>query len=167
MASFSVFITAICIGLLGLAALHDVAFRTIPAGLSPAIAAAGVALRWLDQQLPAALLIAALVFAAGFLCWKRGWLGGGDVKLLAAATLALPPGLVMSFAVSVSLCGGGLALFYVLASQLVTRPQSARPVGLFARIVRAEQWRLRRRGPLPYALAIAAGFALTISGEHP
>jgi prepilin peptidase CpaA len=39
----------------------------------------------------------------------------------------------------------------------VPAPRPGRPHSLIARIAKAEAWRLRRRGPLPYGAAIAAG----------
>ena len=33
----------------------------------------------------------AAVFALGAVCWRCGWLGGGDTKLLAACAVLVPP----------------------------------------------------------------------------
>ena len=56
---------------------------------------------------PAAALLsiatAAAVFAIGFLLFWRGWLGGGDVKLMAAAVLLVGVPAVSLFLVAMSL----------------------------------------------------------------
>jgi hypothetical protein len=45
---------------------------------------------------------------------------------------------------------------------MAPRPPAARPSGLVRRALRCELRRLRRRGPLPYAAAIAAGGVFAI-----
>lgn len=138
------------------AALHDVAARTVPNRISAALAFVGVGLRLTLGDLALALLAAAAVFVAGFCLWLRGWLGGGDVKLLAALSLALPPGEVPALLALVAIAGGVLALLHLLLRPWA-RPAIGRPRRLPARVVRAESWRIARCGPLPYAVAIAAG----------
>jgi prepilin peptidase CpaA len=143
-------------------ALHDVAARTIPNWVSLGLFVLGVLLRLLDS--PYALLtglsLALLVFAVAVFCWRRGWLGGGDVKLLAAAAIFVPPAHVGDLMIAVTLFGGVVGLIYLLGRLLsygqAPRP-GARPQSLLARIMRVERRRLCRGGPLPYASAIAAG----------
>jgi prepilin peptidase CpaA len=98
-----------------------------------------------------------MVFAVCFLAWLRGWLGGGDVKLAAAFALVPPPGQAAAFVLATALAGGVLALLYTVLVRLVPRPAPGRRTGLLARCLKAEAWRISRRGPLPYAAAIAAG----------
>jgi prepilin peptidase CpaA len=62
-----------------------------------------------------------------------------------------------------ALRGGELALFYRAMSYLVTRPAAGPRRGFLARIAKAERWRLSRRGPLPYATAIAGGSIIALS----
>lgn len=145
------------------AALHDSAFRTVPNAVPAALAALGLALRAAAGDLVAGLAAAAAVFAMLLFCWHRGWLGGGDVKLAAAAALLVPPPLVPSLLLATALAGGLLAALYLAASRLVPPPPPGRPAGLLARAWRCERWRLHRRGPLPYAAAIAAGALATLS----
>ncbi len=151
------------------AALHDVAARTIPNWTSVALALIGLSLRWADGQVLASLLIAITVFAGATFCWLRGWLGGGDVKLLAAAAIFVPPSGVVRMLCDTVLAGGGVALIYLASRTLMrfaakpaasTVPSSSQPK--LARILRAERRRLRRGGPLPYGSAIAAGTMLVI-----
>ena len=147
----------LCIGLIFAASLHDVATRTIPDILVVALAVAGLVGRVMDGHLVGALLAAAGIFFVSALCWRRGWMGGGDVKLLGAAALGMPPHSVLTFAVAVALAGGLLAILYLAARPFVALPVSLRPARTLARVVRAERWRINRGGPLPYACAIAAG----------
>lgn len=106
---------------------------------------------WTDH-----LLAALLMFAIGAVFFARGWFGGGDVKLLTAVALW---------------CGLGdlplMLLFTVLAGGLLT-------IGLFmlrGALPRPEKGTtrhhlLRRRGPIPYGIAISIG-ALLMLGRLP
>jgi prepilin peptidase CpaA len=156
-------LTVVCLGLLAGAAMHDIAARTIPNVLPAVLAGAGAALRVASGDLPAALAVAAVVFLVAALCWLRGWLGGGDVKLLGAASLAVPAAGVPGFVLGVGLAGGGLALLYLLSGKLLRGAAVSPPrMSLAGRVWRAECWRMRRGGPLPYAVAIAAAGALAL-----
>jgi prepilin peptidase CpaA len=145
------------VALLLLASLRDLSARTVPNWLSATLGVAGVLARAMDDDLAAGLLAATAVFVVAAICWRRGWLGGGDVKLLGAAATAVPPGSVLTLIVVMALAGGGLSLFYLAARRLVPAPAAQRPGSLMARVLRVECWRIRRGGPLPYACAIAAG----------
>jgi prepilin peptidase CpaA len=139
--------------------LHDVVARTIPNGIAAGLAVMGAAARLLNGEMVIGLMAGLLVFGAAMFCWRRGWMGGGDVKLLGAAAIALPPFLVPMFVAAVAMAGGLLAALYLAARPFVPVPAPQRPAGLLARALRVECWRIGRRGPLPYACAIAAGFA--------
>jgi prepilin peptidase CpaA len=151
------------LALLLFAALHDIGFRTVPDCVSVALLAIGICWRLADRPallLPgAAITITILLFT--YWLWRRGWMGGGDVKLLTAAGMFVPPWLVPQLIFGTALAGGVLAIFYFLGGVVVKRPRgAARPANFIARVLRCEQWRLSRRGPLPYATAIAAGGVL-------
>ncbi|WP_431267970.1 prepilin peptidase [Dankookia sp. P2] len=160
------------LGLAGIAllaaALHDVAARTIPNRLSLAIACAGLAARGLAGDLLPSLVAAGLVFLLALAAWRCRVMGGGDVKLLTACALLAPPAAVPGLLLAVALAGGLLALGYLVLRPLVPVPASApvpaRPAPLLARARRAEAWRIRRRGPLPYGVAIALGTFFTLLG---
>lgn len=142
------------------AALHDIAARTIPNTASVILAVLGIAAHAADGTILLSLIIAALVFAVCALCWTRGWMGGGDVKLLAAAALFVQPGAVGAMIVATSLFGGAIAIFYLIAREFARRialPKGPAPRNFLARVLRAEHWRLLRGAPLPYGSAIAAG----------
>ena len=95
------------------AALHDIAARTIPNGLSLAIACAGLLARATANELLPGLVAAGLVFLLGWAAWRCRVMGGGDVKLLAACALLAPPAAVPGLVLAVALAGGVLALAYL------------------------------------------------------
>ena len=150
-------LAAAAVLVLAAATLHDLAARTVPNRLPAAIAMLGVGLRLAHGDALAGAVAAGAVLLGTGLCWSRGWLGGGDAKLASAASLALPPSAIGQSLLAVALAGGLLALIYLAAFKLVPRPAPGFRRGLPARLLKAEAWRMHRRGPLPYAAAIAAG----------
>ena len=156
-------LVTVSVSLLIAAALQDVAARTVSNRLVVVLAIAGALLRGLDGSLYTGLLAAASIFALALVCWRCGWMGGGDVKLLGAATLLVPPGSTPSLITDVCLSGGILSLVFLAARRRIAVPGRVRPLGRLARTVRVEQWRLRRGGPLPYAVAIACGAIIVIT----
>ena len=94
---------------------------------------------------PQAVAIAAAVFALGWFCFARDWMGGGDVKLLAGVSLWAGPTLLPGFLLVAALCGGGLSLVLLAAARL--RAPATAGDGRLA-------WRAQR---VPYGLAIATG----------
>lgn len=139
------------------AALHDVAARTIPNWMPLCLAAVGLVLRLYDGEVIVSSAIAAALLVFLGLLWLRGLLGGGDVKLIPAASLVFPPSYVPEYVLFVATAGGILALLYLALSHLMRRPRPGLRQGFAARVWKAEAWRMHRRGPLPYAIAIAAG----------
>ena len=147
----------IAASLLLLAAAGDVTTRSVPNWLSMAVASDGVLLRFLSGNLLIAISVALAIFVAAALCWRRGLMGGGDVKLLAAASLLVSPSLVPRLVLLVALSGGVLGLAYCAMRLVLRAPSPIRPRVLIARILRIEQHRISRGFSLPYASAIAAG----------
>ena len=154
-------LTLLAAALLILAAGCDILTRLIPNAIPAALAVLGLALRLIDGSWPWALLAGGVVFGLCFLCWLRGWMGGGDVKLLGACALAVPPAAVFPMVTLVAIAGGALAFLYLAARRVVPRPAplpaGLRPRGFLGRALRAERWRLSRGVALPYAVAIAIG----------
>jgi len=110
-------------------------------------AAAGVALgRLSPATFGMTILCGLLVFAVGATGFAAGVLGGGDVKLLAAASLFAGPAHLVDFLVVTALVGGALGLA-VLAGA---------PIGPAAPAADGTV-RARLRSGLPYGPAIAAG----------
>jgi prepilin peptidase CpaA len=90
------------------------------------------------------------VFAVGAFLFARGWMGGGDVKLIGAVALWAGPSLLSHFAVATCLAGTALAL--VILSPLGRRMPLPSPeaLGLAGGGSPARQ-------PMPFGVAIAAG----------
>jgi prepilin peptidase CpaA len=146
-----------------LAAMTDVLQRRIPNVLTGALALAAVALAILSGPASgfAALAVALGVLLFGAVCFALGVLGGGDVKLLAAASLALGYPCAIGFIVATLICGGVLAIGSLIATGRLraafTRLRGALLGGGPASIGAGS-------GHIPYALAIAAGAACSAFG---
>ncbi|MDE8348774.1 MAG: prepilin peptidase [Acidocella sp.] len=165
-------ISATC--LLVYAAVHDLAARTVPNWLPVCLVLLGLGVRLADHSLRSGLIVATVTFVALFIIWFSGLMGGGDVKLWAATVLLIPPHwqVEMSFFLRVLLIGGALAVLYLALWLPVSRRRAqtanvpaivrARAQSLLQRIARAEVWRISRRGPLPYAVAISGSAILTL-----
>ena len=152
--------------LLLFAAWCDLATRTIPDGVSIALAAFGLLTRAAEGLVPAAwsFLVAAGLFAALIPLHARRAFGGGDIKLMTALAIGLSPFAALDFLVTTVAAGGLLGSVY-LSLRLLPKPTplAPRPQAWPARRVLAlERRRVSRRGPLPYAVAIAAGGVLTL-----
>ncbi|MBR0680615.1 prepilin peptidase [Roseomonas eburnea] len=154
----------VAIPLLVFAAARDVATRLIPDTVSIVIALAGLAAR-LSQGWSEAgysVLIGAGLFVALLPLAARGMLGGGDVKLMSAMAVGLAPFDTWHFIVVTVFAGGVLGIAYILGRFLVPQPRVAGGGTLLRRVLAVEAWRVRRRGPLPYAVAIAVGGILVL-----
>lgn len=136
----------------------DVATRMIRNDVCLLLALLGVAGQLASpMQLAESLIAATILFLLLFALYRRGGIGGGDVKLLVALAIGLPPAGLIQLLIVTSLAGGVLALVH-LVMRVLPHPQLA-PVGSsFARRVYAiERWRHVRHAPLPYGVAIACG----------
>jgi prepilin peptidase CpaA len=124
----------------------------------------GLCLRLLDHSLLQSLGVAGVCFMVLALVWRARLIGGGDVKLWSASVLLIPPHwqAEFSFVYRVLLGGGLLAVVYISLRFVIRRPRPSPSGSLFRRAMRAEAWRICRRGPLPYAFAIASGAILSL-----
>ena len=98
----------------------------------------------------------AAVLVAGFICFARGWVGGGDAKVAAAAGLWFGFAHLMNYLLYASLFGGALTLF------LLQFRQWPLPV-VFA----GQPWLARlhdKETGIPYGIALAVA-ALMIYPE--
>lgn len=105
--------------LLVVAAVVDLRKREIPDWVVIAVAALALPFWWssglaLWPEIALQLGVAAIVFACFAFAFTRGWMGGGDVKLLSALVLWLPWQAVVALLVIMSLAGGALTLATVL-----------------------------------------------------
>jgi prepilin peptidase CpaA len=144
----------------------DVATRVISNQICLALALLGIAGQFaIPMQLAQSLMIAALLFMLLLLVYTRGWIGGGDVKLLVALATGLPlTGVVQLLAIT-ALAGGVLALVHLMM-RLLPYPRLAPAGSSFVRRVYAvERWRHLRHAPLPYGVAIACGGIWTVFSQ--
>jgi prepilin peptidase CpaA len=102
------------------------------------------------------------VLAAGILLFLRGWLGAGDVKLMAAVALWTGFAYLAQFVVFVALAGGALALVLLVLRLVLARLPAVRAApegGALPRVlVKGER--------VPYGVAIACG-AILLAVELP
>jgi prepilin peptidase CpaA len=162
----AVLLFACLLPLLVTAAWRDIATRTIPDMVSILAALIGLAARFSlgPQAALFSILTAAALFALLLFLFARGALGGGDVKLMLALAVGMAPAMVWDFLVITAIAGGVLAFAYLALSWLLPA-HLARPAiagGTLPRLCHVEAWRIRRRGPLPYGLAIAVGGATVL-----
>ena len=150
-------------GLLLLAAARDIMTRTVPNWMPFTLAVLCAALASIEFRLIWGLGFGLTIFILCIICWRRGWMGGADVKLLGATAIVVAPSAAGTFLVAISLSGGALALAYLAGRFLLPRPAVRRPQRLLPRVLRVEAWRIRHSGPLPYACAIAAGTIFVLS----
>lgn len=99
-----------------------------------------------------AFALAAVVFLVGFVIWRFGSIGGGDVKLLVAAAFFVGPDGALPLFTGTALAGGALALAYLLVPKVlpILAVRFADPATLGTD---------DRPRSLPYGVAIATGFA--------
>lgn len=159
-AAFSLDFLAVTLflGLLALAVVTDLEAMRIPNRICLAIAAlypvhvfaAAGAIDW-----QGAIVVAFAVFACGLIPFCLGLMGGGDVKLMAAAALWAGPAAALDFLLVTTFLGG------VMAMVMVSPYRFAMALAL-SRIGRDDIGTVLMGRVIPYAVAIAAGGWLTI-----
>jgi prepilin peptidase CpaA len=140
-----------------IAALTDLTSFTIPnrisalllAGFLPAALALGRP--WGEVGVDAAVFAVALL--AGMAMFAAGWIGGGDAKLLAAASLWLGLAAMPVFLLVTALAGGALAVLLMNVRASWVQPHLQAAPGWLARLATPG-------ADVPYGVAIATG-ALT------
>ena len=160
-------------------AYTDIKDRIIPNELSGMVAVCGLVmglLTWPGQVWISIAAAIATLFALGTLA-HYGLLGGGDVKMIAATTLLIPPAQIGKLLLFIVLAGGLLSCLYIAARYAISKRWAgqcrspAQPVdrcgperpGWFAR----ECARIAHGGPMPYGVAIFGGVAGVLAGEFP
>ena len=154
---------AVQILLLLYVAATDIATRLIHNEICLALALLGIAGQFSSPpHLAESLIAATILFLLLIVIYERGWIGGGDVKLLASLAIGLPlTGLTQLLTVT-ALAGAVLALAHLMM-RLLPHPRPA-PAGspLLRRVYAVERWRNLRHAPLPYGAAIACGGIWTL-----
>ncbi len=138
---------------LAYAGFRDLYTMEIPNWVSVALFAAffptALAAGWSGDALLANFLAGAAVLGAGIVLFAAGVFGGGDAKLLAAATLWTGWGVLPAYLFLVALSGGVLALV-LLAFRHLPLPARWTAIPWIQRLH-------RDRESIPYGVAIAAG----------
>lgn len=117
-----------------------------------ALALVAAVVAGLDIGLWQNLALSMAVMTFGTLLFARGWMGGGDVKLLAACGLWLDLSTGWKMLVAVAIAGGVEALL-VVGLRFLPWPQAVgSSIALF-----------RPKAGIPYGIAIAAGMALVLA----
>lgn len=145
---FSVACTALLAALLITAIVTDVRSFTIPNWLTAGVALCALPWWWAQGWAPwpdiaIQVAMAALVLVLFAALFAMGAMGGGDVKLLAALALWLPPLPLIRMLVLMAVAGGVLTLGLVLLHRIRRR---------------------RGRPEIPYGVAIGTA-ALWVIGE--
>jgi prepilin peptidase CpaA len=152
--SLQILLLAVFPALVIVGAIKDLTTFTIPNWISLAL---------LGAYFPVALLLGAdrgqigISAAIGFLMLVIGigmfaarWIGGGDAKLMAAASLWLGWPAIINFVLITALAGGALAVILM----------TARKTPLSAAVLRGPGWMhklVEKDGPAPYGVAICFG----------
>ncbi len=177
-AILSAILLIVSVATLFVAALVDLRHRIVPNRLVLVIAACGVGRRllaapgliWFDL-----LGAASIVVALGLLA-RHEWIGGGDVKLIAAVALLFPLSDVGALLLSIALAGGLMGCTYLAMRATVTKIPKPRfcpantqdtqdtPRGL-EHLLSGERMRIVAGEPMPYALAVLGGVIYRIVSE--
>lgn len=144
------------------AVVTDLRSRQIPNALTIAVALFALGLSAAHGAIAFLVCLATIfgVLIVGTFAYSSGWLGGGDVKFMAAVAGALGPQAV-DFLVYTSLAGGAIAIVLSIANGRL--PSTFRSVGNLLRPLAIEGTVAiapARPIVMPYALAIAGGIAM-------
>ena len=139
-----------------IAAVHDLTTMKIPnwisialvVGYFPAALALGLPLSVVGVS--AGMALAALFIGAGM--FAVNWIGGGDAKLLAAATLWMGLSGTLHFLLYTGLAGGAFCMVLLTARSRLPILAQAGP-GWMMRL-------MQPKGDIPYGVAIAIGALL-------
>lgn len=88
------------------------------------------------------------MLALGVFCFSRGWIGGGDAKLFAAAALWIGYEQLLLYAIAAALLGGALTLAFVFL-RMLPLPAVLANQGWLMRLHDSKQG-------VPYGIALAA-----------
>jgi prepilin peptidase CpaA len=161
--------------LLARSAGTDLKERRIPNELVAAVAVIGLALGLIARPglVWFSLLVAVVVFCGLGVLSHYKFIGGGDLKLISAVTLLVPPERVGQLLIEIALAGGVLSCFY-LAARYALKSLPASPTGAveiaspkigLVLAIKTERGRIAAGDPLPYALAVLGGVCIYIARE--
>ncbi|MEJ0019406.1 MAG: A24 family peptidase [Acetobacteraceae bacterium] len=144
-------------------AMSDLRCRLVPNGWVALLAADGLTLR-LGARVEWGAPLLSIVTGLGVLLVlgqfaRHGLSGGGDAKLIAAVTLAVPPIQVPALLLAIMLAGGLIAGIYACARCMARHDGVLLDAGrgAFHQFLQRERRRTVCAVPMPYAVAVAAG----------
>jgi len=144
MVSFDRVVDAALVALLAGCVLSDVRQRIIPNILCLGVAVLGVVAGLVED--PSAVIYpmlgGVLLFIGGLALHRKGVLGGGDIKLMAALAVWLTPIELGRFVLCTMMAGGVVGGFYLLVGLVRRLRDKSAPAA----------------SSVPYALAIVVGF---------
>lgn len=154
------------IALLLYVAAIDIATRLIHNEICLTLALLGIARQVAGPtHLIESLVAATALFVLLLVIYERGWIGGGDVKLLVALSIGLPALGILQLLTVTTLSGAVLALAHLMMRRLpIPRPAPAGS-SILRRVYAVERWRNVRQAPLPYGAAIACGGIWTVLSQ--
>jgi prepilin peptidase CpaA len=149
----------------------DFGSRRVPNELVGVIAASGLAWQWIAHDvvnLGLALACGVGIIALLWIPWARGGIGGGDVKLAAAAAVWIGHGEIIAYILSGALLGGLVAAGAYVASKRDAKAEIKHNMFL-AMIFRA--WpsaptTTEGRVSVPYAFAVFGGSAYALAAPN-
>lgn len=151
--------TAVALACLAICATTDLRRRVIPNVLVLAVTIAGLLLRVLAD--PGQVWISLVVWAAALVLLGvlaiNALIGWGDVKLIAAVTLLVPPNAVLSLLLAIVIVGGSISAFYLFVGYLLPRATRLAPFPGRDHFEKGLS-RIVARKTIPYAVAILGGF---------
>ncbi len=170
----AILLTIVFAGLFWAAAM-DIKERIIPDEIVILTALSGLILCFAMRpgETGLRLAAAAAVFLGFALLCRYGMVGGGDVKLLAAVSLLVPPHDLGKLLIEIALAGGLLSCVYLAASFMLgsvpLRSAALESHGgaPLSRWLRLESARIASRKQVPYAIAIFAGVSWHFAGGSP
>jgi prepilin peptidase CpaA len=136
----------------------DIATRLIQNGICLTLALLGTVSQFAgSSHILESLIAATILFLLLLVVYARGWMGGGDLKLMVALAIGLPLAGLMQMLTITALAGVVLAAMHLMMRSLPTPRPAPAGSSLLRRVYTVERWRNVRRAPLPYGAAIACG----------
>lgn len=121
------------------------------------------------------LAISFVLFCGLWILVRYDFLGGGDAKLITAATLLVPPDRIGPLLIEIALAGGVVSGIYLAAYRALQRIRVAQcnaaqltdvwPRRGLGRLLHNERIRIAGENSVPYALAVLGGVSFHVASE--
>src|SRR5260221_3975231 len=102
------------------------------------------------MQVAESLIAATILLLLLLVIYQRGWMGGGDVKLLVALAIGLPLAGVVQLLTITALAGAVLALVHLMMRLLPYSGPAPAGSSVLRRVYAVERLRKLLRAPLPF-----------------